>query len=338
MAREKKQSVENIVLDEQALTAPVEKVPITKEPTEEKSNKTIYRVSEGSSNLINCLRNEKIIVKFIARAKGNITDPDHILYGGMAKGAKMNVTTPLLKNGGYANVLTRDEKNYLEYALGLEPNALSVYNKHNNFWDDSNEDGLGTIELVKGDNYFDLSKPIDYIKYKVLLNNEDIIAPSIQALQDRPKATYKFVIIKENETTKDANKRVTLKARAYMEFGKINNDADKLRAIIETVEGRVVASNTKIELLQARVGDILEANTKLFLQVVGDPLLDNKILIRKAIEKGVIVNRGNYLYYKLNSAPLCDNGQEPTLSIAANYLNLPKNQELKFTIEAQIKD
>jgi hypothetical protein len=110
-----------------------------------------------------------------------------------------------------------------------------------------------------------------------------------------------------------------------------------MRVIIETIDGRPTASNSKVEYLQGKIGELIEANTKMFLQVVRDPLLDNKVLIKKAIEAGVIVNRGNYLYLKDGNLPLCDNGQEPTLNIAAKYLSLPKHQELKFSIEAKVK-
>lgn len=304
----------------------------------QEKEETVTRLSEERENLVNCLRDEKVIVRFIMKARGIITDPRHLLYGGLAPNAKVRLTVPLLRSGGYVDVLTKDEKKYMEYVLGLETNALSIYNRTNNFWDDSNPNGIGRIELIKGDNYFDMSKPLDYIKVKVLMANSDIIASSMQALQDRPKITYRFVIITENDSVKGANVTVNRKAQAYMEFGKINTDKNKLRVIIETIDGRPTAHNSKLEYLQGKVGELLEANTKLFLQVVKDPLLDCKVLIKRAIEAGLIANRGDYLYLKSDNTPLCENGQEPTLSIAARYLQLPKKQELKFSLEAKLKE
>lgn len=334
MAKEK---TEQILLDEEEINGTeAERVQVPIEPKVQKESK-VTRVSEERDNLVNCLRNEKVIVRFIARAKGMITDPRHILFGGMAAGSKIKFTTPLLRSGQYADVLTKEEKKFLEYKLGLEPNALSVHNRTNNFWSDANEQGIGRIELIKGDNPLDLSQPIDYIKYKILLNNKDQIAPSIQVLQDKPKATYKFVIISESDTAKAANTKVTLKAQAYMEFGKINEDKEKMRVIIETIDGRPTAANSTVEYLQGKVGELIEANTKMFLQVVKDPFLDNKVLIKKAIEAGLISNRGNYLYLRDGNVPLCEHGQEPTMNIAAKYLSLPKHQELKFSIEAKVK-
>lgn len=334
MAKEEKEAA--VVLDEEAINAE-ERIQVPIPPKEETETPRVTKLSEEREELINCLRNEKVIVRFISRARGMVTNPDHILFGGMANGSKMSLTVPLLRSGGFADVLTKAEKKFLEWKMGLEPNALSVHNRTNNFWSDANEQGIGRVVLIKGDNPLDLSKPIDYIKYKILLANKEKIAPSMSALQDKPKATYRFVIISESDTAKAANIKVGLKQQAYMEFGKLSEDRDKLRVIIETLDGRPTASDSKLEYLQGKVGELIEANTKMFLSVARDPLLDNKVLIKKAIEAGIIANRGNYLYMRDSNTPLCDNGQEPTLNIAAKYLSLPKHQELKFSIEAKVK-
>lgn len=334
MAKEEKEAA--VMLDEEAINAE-ERIQVPIPPKEETETPRVTKLSEEREELVSCLRNEKVIVRFISRARGMVTNPDHILFGGMANGSKMSLTVPLLRSGGFADVLTKAEKKFLEWKMGLEPNALSVHNRTNNFWSDANEQGIGRVVLIKGDNPLDLSKPIDYIKYKILLANKEKIAPSMSALQDKPKATYRFVIISESDTAKAANIKVGLKQQAYMEFGKLSEDRDKLRVIIETLDGRPTASDSKLEYLQGKVGELIEANTKMFLSVARDPLLDNKVLIKKAIEAGIIANRGNYLYMRDSNTPLCDNGQEPTLNIAAKYLSLAKHQELKFSIEAKLK-
>lgn len=332
----KKQSV---ILDEEAINEVEERVMVER-PDEARLQNVRNTRSEvvDENKLVNCLSNETVIVRFIAKARGTITDPKHVLYGNMAPKAKIKFPVPMLRSGFYADVLTTDEKNFLEWKLGLEPGALGVYKKQDNFWDDSNPQGIGRVELSKGDNYFDKSKPLDYIRLAILRKYSDIIAPSIQVLQEKPKSTYRFVIINEKDSTKDANLKVTSKAQAYKMFGKIEDDKDKMRTIIEIIDGRPVAANTKIEYLQGKIGELIESNTKLFLNIVNDPLLDNKILIKKAIEAGIIANRGNYLYYKKDNSPLCNNGEEPTLNVAAKFLSLPKNQELKFNIEAKLKE
>jgi len=50
----------------------------------------------------------------------------------------------------FVNVLTDKEKEFLEEFMGLEYNALSIYKKgHDNFWDDSNEEGINRVRLLK---------------------------------------------------------------------------------------------------------------------------------------------------------------------------------------------
>lgn len=326
-----------IELDDEAINENQERVAVPKVDVTETEEQPVTRYSD-SDELVDCLTNEIVIVRFIAKARGNITDPKHILYGGLAPKSKVRFPVPLLRSGFYADVLTKEEKKFLEWKLGLEPNALGVYKRVNNFWDDSNPQGIGRVELTKGDNYFDKSKPLDYIKLAILRKYDDIIAPSLQVLQERPKATYKFVMISESDSAKAANIKVTLKQQAYMEFGKISDNKNKLRMIIEIIDSKPTAANSKLPFLQGRVGEIIETNTKLFLNVVRDPLFDNKVLIKRAIEAGIIANRGNYLYYKENNSPLCGSGQEPTLNVAAKFLSLPRNQELKFCIEAKLKE
>lgn len=282
--------------------------------------------------IVNCLRNERVIVKHVPKETGIVRDPKHILYGGMAEGAVRWLTVPRLTSGMYVNVLTNAEKAYLEEVMGLEYNALSIYNKVDNFWDNYQ------VRLTKQDNFLNLADPDDYIKYKVLLANKDLIAPSLQDLEDHPKATYQFVIIHENEESQASKKKMNATMQAYMEFGKIQENADILRTIIETIDGRPTSKNSKIEFLQEKVGKLIQADARLFVRVATDPLLSTKVLIKKAIEGGLISNRGGMLYLKADGTPLCGDNEEPTLNIAAKYLNMPKHQDLKFSLEAKLKE
>lgn len=287
--------------------------------------------------LINCLRNERIIVRHIPKVSSMVTNPKHILYGGMSESAVKIFTVPRLSSGMFVNVLTDSEKAFLENIMKLEVNALSIYKRVDNFWDDSNDNGISRVRLTKQDNYLNLADPEDYIRYKILLANKDYIAPSIEAMQDTPKASYQFVIISEGDETKNAKINMSTTMKSYKEFGKIENDADTLRAIVEIIDGRPLAASSKLEFLQTRVNDLIQADSKLFYKVVTDPMLPTKVLIKKSIEAGLISNRGNFLYLRSDNTPLCEANEEPTLNIAAKYLNNPKHQDIKFSLEAKLK-
>ena len=298
-------------------------------------NTEVAPSNEGKT-LINCLRNEKIIIRHLPKQSRMVTNPKHVLFGGMAEGSTRTFVVPMLSSGRYVDVLSNAEKDFLENYMGLEPNALSIYRKNNNFWDDSNEAGISKVTLRKQDNFLDLSNPNDYIKYKILLANKDFIAPSMKELEDFPKATYQFVIIAEGEETKTAKKNMTILMQCYTLYGKIEDDVDALRVVIETLTGVTVHKNTKKDFLQTKINDLIQSNSKMFLKVASDPLLPTKVLIRKSIEAGTIVKRGNQYYIKEGSIPMCDAG-EPTLNIASQWLNLPKNQTIKFSLEANLK-
>ena len=330
-----KKSVEEMELDTTEDLSLVE-VPM-KEVKETKSNIKESKQVSNEGGLINCLRNERVIVRHIPKETGIVTNPKHILFGGMAENAVRTFVVPKLSSGMFVNVLTDSEKAFLEEVMGLEYNALSVYKKVDNFWDDSNDSGISRVRLTKQDNYFNLADPEDYIRYKILLANKDYIAPSLQALEDFPKATYQFVIIAEGEESKVAKDNMSNTMKCYKEYGKVENDIDVLRVIIETIDGRPTSSSNKLEFLQAKINNLIQADSKLFLKVITDPYLDTKVLVKKAIEAGLIVNKGNYLYLRSDGSPLCENNEEPVLNTAVRYLNAPKHQDIKFALEAKIK-
>ncbi len=111
----------------------------------------------------------------------------------------------------------------------------------------------------------------------------------------------------------------------YKEFGKIENDIDTLRVIVETIDGRPTAPNVKLEFLQTKANELIQGDSKLFLRIITDPLLPTKVLIKKAIEANLISKRGNFLYLRSDNSPLCGVNEEPTFNVAAKYLNNPKH-------------
>ena len=294
-------------------------------------------VEVEKEQLISCLRDEKICVRYVPRQSHMVTDPKHILYGGMADDAVKTFVVPKLTTGTYVNVLTNSEMAFIEQCLGMDKGALSVYKKQDNFWSDANPQGINKVRLRKQDNYLDLSTPGDYIRYKILLANKDFIAPSPQALEDRPKATYQYVIIEGNEQISNAKRNMDVTRECYMEFGKVENDIETLMTIVELLDGRNVAPNTSKEFLHTKIDTFIQASPKSFLKVIKDNTLSTKVLIRRSINAGNIIKRGDYLYLKSDGKPLCGDNEEPVLNTAVRFLNNPRNQEIKLRLEALLK-
>ena len=194
------------------------------------------------------------------------------------------------------------------------------------------------VRLTKQDTILDLSVPEDYIKYKVLLANTSTIAPSLEVLRDMPKATYQYVLIEEGAEERMAVKKVDVALECFELYGAIKNDHDKLRIIVEILDGRQTAQNVKMDYLQNRIYELINRDPKMFLGVIKDPMLDTKVLIKKAVERGHIIKRGNYYYLKDGNLPLCGVNEEPTFSVACRFLNLPKNSEMLLSLQAKTKD
>lgn len=325
---EKKKNNSVVDLELGDLSIPMVEVPIK---AKERVQEEIKETGAAEAPQVNILRNEKVIVRHIPKEGGMVTNPKHVLYGGMAETAVRTFVVPRLRSGSFVNVLTNEEKAYLENIMGFEYGALNSTRKVNNFWK------TVSVRLTKQDNYFDMSDPNDYIKVKILLANKDLIAPSLQALQDEPKATYQFVIISEGDEGRQLRDTTSTTMKCYKEYGKVENDLDTLRVIVETIDGRPTARTTKLEFIQERAMKLIQANNKLFLKVITDPYLSTKVLIKKAVESGVIFNRDNH-YYLDDNTPLCEPNEEATLSMAAKYLNSPKHQNVLFAIQAKVKE
>lgn len=280
---------------------------------------------------VNPLRNEEIYVRFVPQATGfGIESKSHVGYGNLFDGNTVTIVVPILGNGRYKNILTNDEKDYLEKALGLDSNALSVYKTENNYWDNYK------IRLDKEGMKLNLSDPQDYIRYKVLLANSDVIAPSVQERIDRPKATYRFELVRLGEEASMESMKMDATMESYKEFGKIESDADTMRVLVELLDGRPYSKTESIVFFRARINTLIQQDAKRFLQYIKDPLLHTKMIIRRSVELGKVSMKNDYYYLASDGSPLCEQNEKSTLAVAARFLNQPANQEIKFLLESEV--
>ena len=299
-------------------------------------------VEEGG--LVNCLRNETVIVRKLPKRTNLVKDANHVMSDGMHDNAVKIYSVPKLqKSNTFVNVLTNEEKDFLEYIMGLPKNALSIYKQpaEQNYWSNANPAGLSSVTLRKKDNIFNMSVPADYISVKILMANKDKICPSWEEWQARPKETYDYVIIREGEENKNSQNNADATIEAVMKLGKIADDKDVLRLVVETMMGKKYMDSTSADWMKTQALDMIKntpKNARMFLSIVSDENLDNKVLIRKAISKGLIADRGGFLYIKDGNQPMCGDGEDPTMNIAAKWLGRPKNQEMLFALQAKLKE
>ena len=282
-------------------------------------------------NLINPLQNKIVIVRHIPK-EGAIKDKRHVLYGGMAENATKTFTVPVIAStGSLKNVLTKEEKAFFEDALGVN---LSVHSKVDNYWENFK------VRLTKNDTFLDLSEIEDYLKYKVLLANNNFICPSLQQYNERPVATYQFVITSDGAELEMAEDKRKIKVECYKLAGKIENDFDTLKAVIELLDKRPVADKTSREFLANKLDEFIDSNAIEVHKILTDDNLKTMVFIKKCVSHGLIVRSGEFYYLKSGKSkvPMCEEGKDPDIKQAVRYINNPKNQEIKFSLEANLNN
>lgn len=271
------------------------------------------------------LPTEIITLRYINRNRGMAAnvDKNHVIAGGFMSKAVRKFCTPLMRNGSIANVLSNEEKEYLESITGL---SLSVYG---DFWK------TFTVALHKEDanNRFDLSNPMDFISIRILESLKSEISPT---WSDRnSKQTYQFAICREDEEMLENKGKYDAKKEAFKMYGKIEDDKDKLLSVLKLLTNKPISPEVKLNWLQHKVEEFIDNEAAKFVNVMNDKTLYTKMLINTGIDKGVIIKKSNK-YSTEDGLDLCNSGEVATFDNAIAYLDNVKNQDVRSLIEAKI--
>lgn len=281
---------------------------------------------EEISNFV--LPNEIVTVKFIPRKKGmaaNVGD-NHVIAGGMLTNSIQGFVLPKsLRSGGLVNVLTNEEKEYLESQTGLN---LSVYG---DFWK------TFKVKLRKDDasNVFDISTPMGYLSLKILEQYPDDIALTWATRNDNP--TAKFAITRSGEVTDEKKHKLDVKKEAFKLYGKIEDNKDKLISVLKLLTNKPISEASELKWVQGLLEEIVDTTPAKFLAVINDTSFEIRALINKGVDAGIIKKSGNK-YATVDGLDLCENGSVATIENAVKYLENPKHQDVKDIIEAKISN
>lgn len=332
MAKSKKAvttaSLSDVQIDVEEVNAPIveARAPVAREVIRE----VVREVAPAhASNLPSTafLRNETITVKYIVKERADIKDPKHVGYGGLFVGSSIAIPAPTLDNSKMKNILTKEEKAGLEYILGKD---LSIYGP---FWkQEFTKGGIFPIFLSKEDNRLDLSDPMQYIVYKVLLASP-IVANSLDSVNN--KATYRFVLVSEGEELQKDKDKVGNKVLAFEKYVEYKNNKGVLRYILRSL-GKYTSRGQQLDFLQVEAAKEIEKDPNMFVAITNDKLIMQKVLIEEGVEYGVVLKRDEK-FYTADNQPISD-GDSPTLTTAATYLASPLGQEMRLALEAKIKN
>lgn len=289
------------------------------------------------------LKNEVVKIELIRRPTDWIQDINHEASG-LHNNSKQEFVALLGPNNKIMSPLTPEETEFFEnseyshiHGFNYKRGDLAPSQPDDkNVW--LTETGDFTLQLSKDPKMLDLSKGVDYILYKIALQNNKRIAPSLDAgTPGHPsfKKSYKFMIVNPKEREEKASAEIDKMSEAYTEFGAIRHSKSTLRAVLELsgeVKRGTVKGNSNINLLKEKVSEFVKENPDKFLEIAQDKLLAKKAFIFEAIDANVIKFRNNQ--YTIN------NGEDligTDLTKAAEYLNNPSNNEVYVELNKQIK-
>ena len=268
------------------------------------------------------LPKRKVIVKPIER---NNWLPKGHEANFKVENAKDLFTTGLTPSGKIKCPLNSDEREFIESALeeDLSPNLKPK----DNFW------VRRSVSLNKEHKLLDLSDPEDYIDYKILLENKNIVAPS--GSDKNKKLTYRYSIESLEYEEEKTAKRSSIRKSAYS----ILNDLDKkgidykkdfLSVLFE--QGNIskrVDKNISLAKLDSELDKIAETRPSLIVEVKEDKDFELKVFFNKARACKAIVMDGTTILSKDRSF-MGKNTKE-----ALNWLKNPENNN-EYVVMQQV--
>ena len=259
-----------------------------------------------------------------------ITDPEHeaaFLVGA----ATNNFSAPMDRNGNVVCPLSKDEVEFFETpglsGMSYKTGDLSPYKEDNNFWK------THKVRLNKDPKVFNLSKPKDYIDYKILLANKDLIASSPE--EAKRKRSYKYMIVSDDH---EVDVRLTKQKKlqeAYMFFGKIEDNQEEMLNFLK-IYGKKVPTAANIKWLKDEIGKVIIEDVEGFLGIARDSDRKTRLMILQAVEAGILVKEGRKFFLR-GGEPLCNPSEVPLIDIAVKFLKEPKNQDIYIDIKNRLQ-
>jgi hypothetical protein len=300
---------------------------------EENKNETVNTVERKEVKKEFTLPNKKVTVRLVDRARGVVKDKDHVMYN-MLPGTDFEVCPKHIK--GTSNIdcpLNKEEIEFFESkvksGMTFEVGDLSPYApKASNFWYSKR----AKILLTNRDLELDLSKAIDYLKYKILLSNTNIVAPS--AADEFKKKSYVFVITSDDEQQKKTISKGDEKKRAWKIATRLEDDIEGMIDYLNVI-GKRVSENSKRSFLISEIDKQVESNIKEFLSTLEDPQYETKVLLTKSLQNKSVIRDG-HKYFLASGDELVMRGDLNNLSGALNFLEADENQDIRLMLEAKL--
>jgi hypothetical protein len=294
------------------------------------------------------LPNKKIHIKPIIK-KGKWLSEEHS-GNFMYDNTTAIITIPIsAQTGQLVDPLTREEREFFENksisGMDFEPGDLNIYKKTNekigvyNYWalfEYRIHKNQGVLDDASILDTLNLSNPVDYLKYKVLLTNSlpgGTVSPSWEKRFDQ--GTYRLSMMDADVENDISANRADKLGKAWGYYSTIQNSRVKMHELISVywLENRKAIKpedDANIEWLKKEISKIINENLDGFINLI-ESNYEEKLLIHTALKCGALRLSGK-TFMTADGTPLGDSLREAIL-----YYRDERHNEAKLKLIAQIE-
>ncbi len=276
-------------------------------------------------NKVNPLVNKIVTVKPILREGALFDKPI-----GLFKGAAVTLDLPINPaRKCRVNIFKSDEEQtFFENKLSVPKGTLSTYDRDNKFWNEF------LVRIPDDGLTLNLANVTDFLTYRVLLANSNLIAPTWSERNDN--GAFKFAIVEQGFEDVEINTKKDRQKKAYIAFGKIEDSADKMIDVLNVLGKKIKnKSSVSMDFLKAEINRIIDnpQTIESFITILEDTDFEFRVLIDKALNAKSIYKMGkNGFRLPKGEESIADDTRE-----MIDWLKDPKNSVKVETIKAQIE-
>jgi len=221
-----------------------------------------------------------------------------------------DISTYFTRSGTNYTGLTEDTAERLGKKLGLDLSQGSEF--WNSFY----------IRTSGKDIILDLEEPMDELRYLFCKNHKRVKTSMFEH-----KATANFVLVNKEEESKRTNLHNRVKRQASSEFDKMSSE-ERMKAL--RLFGKS-SENVSLEVIENTLYNLVEGDPQGFLDKwVNNKSRETQYILERAVSMNII--RKNKRIYSYGS-DVIGHGVEDVI----NYLNDPKNQDVKVAVMQAIE-
>lgn len=247
--------------------------------------------------------------------------------------------------GRLKNPLTKEEQVFFETDAGLDLKTgdLNPYKKDDNFWSDFK------VRIRKSDSIvddksilmtLDLSDPIQYLQYKILLLNTapdgGIVAPSWEEREN--SGTYKIALVHEGQQHADKVKKADKMKLAYKYLSKIDSSEEQMFDFLtvyylENAKSKRPSVDSGKDFYYSELQDLIDNDLDGVVEIIKDERnYEYKLLVHRGLRIGALKMVGGTKIETADGVPVGN-----SLYQAIQWFKDDKHQDEYLRLKNQIE-